>query len=280
MTFRIVGIGELLWDLFPSGAVLGGTTANVAFHAAGLGARSAIVSRVGRDALGTRALETLRAARVDTSCVDVDEKAPTGTVAVTVDTNGQPSYAIAEEVAWDRLAIDEDTRRAVSSADAVCFGTLAQRTTASRDAIQALVADTAPHALRVFDVNLRQHFWSAEVLEQSLMLANVAKVNDAELPVLAQTFGLEGVALTRGAHGSVLLDVRGPVEHAGVPVTVADTVGAGDAFTAALMLGLLAQWEPAEINARANAVAAAVASQRGAMVELPPNVRTPFLELS
>ncbi|MCU0647453.1 MAG: PfkB family carbohydrate kinase [Gemmatimonadaceae bacterium] len=297
MTHRIVGIGELLWDVLPSGPQLGGATANVAFHAAGLGARAAIVSRVGQDALGERAVMTLRRAHVETACVGRDAEAPTGTVSVSVDAAGQPGYAIAEQVAWDRLVIDADAQRLVSSADAVCFGTLAQRATTSRHAIQSLVGETAPAALRVFDVNLRQHYWTPDVLEQSLVLANVLKVNEEELPVLARTFGLEGsvldqldtlmdrwslwaVALTRGARGSVLLDVRGAVEHPGLAVTVGDAVGAGDAFTAALMLGLLAEWEPTEINARANAVAAAVASQRGAMVPLPDDVRTPFLELS
>lgn len=286
---RIVAIGEVLWDLLPSGAVLGGAPANFAFHARALGAEVSLISRVGNDDLGRAIRQRCEAAGVANETMQIDPAAPTGTVSVELSADGQPHYTIHEHVAWDALAADDAALAAVTKADAVCFGSLAQRSAVSRESIGVLLEATTPVALRIFDINLRQSFYSRAVLEESLRLANVLKLNDAELPVLAEMFGLKGddraqlatlaehwelraVALTRGARGALLLAPEGFSEHPGkAPPSVRDTIGAGDAFTAVLALGLLAHWPLDVINDRANTVAAYVCSQSGATPKLPPS---------
>ena len=282
----ILGLGEILWDLLPSGKQLGGAPANFAYHAHALGAETRVVSRVGNDPLGREILDRLRASGVPTEGVSTDPDAPTGTVSVELAADGQPRFIIHENVAWDRLADDDASRAFAARADAVCFGSLAQRREPSRSTIRAMVAATPATALRVFDINLRQSFYSQETIEASLRLANVLKLNDQELPVLAAMFGLRGhvrdqmaalaerfdlraVALTRGSHGSLLLADGAWSDHAGLPVKVADTIGAGDSFTAALTLGLLARHPLDDINRHANEVAAYVCSQPGAMPLMP-----------
>lgn len=287
--FRLVGMGELLWDVKGSDARPGGAPANFAVHAAQLGAAAAVVSRVGTDEAGDGLVKVLRGRGVDVSGIERDPAAPTGRVDVTGE---PPVYTIHEGVAWDNIA--GDGVRLAADADAVCFGTLAQRAEPSRSSIQRLLKATRPDCLRVFDVNLRQHFHSPEALEASFELASVAKVNDAELVHLAGLFGLPAgereamtalarrwgllaVACTRGERGSALL--RGDLwsECPAVHCTVADTVGAGDSFTAAMVLGMLNGWPLDDVNRRAAAVAAAVCSQPGGMPVLPEKVRRPFL---
>ena len=292
--YRIVGIGEVLWDLLPTGAQLGGAPANFAYHAFALGAESCVVSRVGDDTLGHDIIERMAALGVSTDCIQLDASRPTGTVAVEVDAEGQPQFDIRRDVAWDYLTADAAALRAVAGADAVCFGSLAQRADASRDAIRTLVAASPSDALRILDVNLRQQYWSRAIVEESLALATVLKVNDAELPRLAEMFALTGdvrsqidqladrwqlraVAYTRGACGSVLRTAHEWSEHPGVVTSVVDTVGAGDAFTAAMTIGLLSGWALDEVNAHANRVAAFVASCSGGTPALPPEILAPFL---
>lgn len=294
MTVQAVGIGEVLWDLLPAGRQLGGAPANFAYHAGALGAEARVVSRVGRDADGRDLLDRLAALGVRTDAVEEDPAAPTGTVAVEVGADGQPRYVIHEGVAWDRLAGDEPGRRAVSAADVVCFGSLAQRAEPSRTTIRELVRAAPAEGLKVFDINLRQHYHSPEVIEASLALANVLKVNEPELELLAGLFGLPGdergrvgelarrwglraVAYTRGDRGSLLHAGGYWSDHPGVPTTVADTVGAGDSFTAALALGLLAGWPLDVVHGRAAEVAAYVCSQPGGTPPLPDQLREPFL---
>jgi fructokinase len=292
--FRVVGIGELLWDLLPTGAQIGGAPANYAYHAGALGAEARTISRVGADPLGRALITQLDALGVSTQCVQVDDASATGTVAVEIDASGQPHYHITPDVAWDRLLVTPDAMVVASSADAICFGTLAQRNVMSRDAIRTLVAASPADALRILDVNLRQQYFSPALIDESLTLATVLKVNDVELPQLAAMFGLTGseqgqmvqiakrwqlraVALTRGDKGSALLTAHAWSEHPGVRVTVADTIGAGDAFTAAMTLGLLKGWSLDEVNAQANLVAAYVASQAGGTPALPADVSTAFV---
>ncbi len=275
MTRRVFALGEVVWDLLPSGPVLGGAPANFACHARALGADTTLVSRVGDDDLGREILRHF--------AVQVDAQRPTGTVTVEL-ANGQPHYTIHEGVAWDAIEPDERVR----AADAVCFGSLAQRSRVSRTSIQQMVVATRSDALRVFDINLRQAFYSREVIEQSLTLANVLKLNDAELPVLEEMFALHGiesiaarfdlraVALTRGGAGSVLWADGERVEHPGIATTVRDTIGAGDSFTAALALGLLAGWPLGEIVQLASEVAAFVCTQAGATPPLPEAFRRRF----
>ena len=291
--FRVVGIGELLWDLMPTGKQIGGAPANYSYHAGALGANARTISRVGNDALGHELLSQLNALSVSISCVQVDDSLLTGTVAVEIDAGGQPCFHITPEVAWDHLQVTPEALIVASSADAVCFGTLAQRDAVARRSIRALVAASPSEALRIFDVNLRQQQFSPVLIEESLLLATVLKVNDLELPQLAVMFGLTGsvhaqmvqladrwqlraVALTRGAQGSALLTEHGWSEHPGVRVTVVDTIGAGDAFTAAMTIGLLSGWALDDVSAQANRVAAFVASAVGGTPPLPVEITASF----
>jgi fructokinase len=278
--YKVVGIGEILWDLLPSGKQLGGAVTNFAYHAYALGAEALIISRVGNDPLGREILDRLRALGLPTDGVSVDPTAPTGTVTVEVQPDGQPRFTIHENVAWDRLEAVE-----IGEADAICFGTLGQRCPTACRAIIAAVSAASP-ALRVFDINLRQHFYSREIIESSLALSDALKLNETELPVLAAMFNLTGdaraqlaalakqfdlraVAFTRGANGSLLRADGAWSEHSGLRVKVVDAVGAGDAFTAAWTLGLLAGQPLDEINQRANEIAAYVCTQHGATPVYP-----------
>jgi fructokinase len=293
VSFHVLGIGEVLWDLLPAGAQLGGAPANFACHSRALGADAAIVTRVGRDARGREIRERLAGLGLPAGLVQVDELAPTGTVTVELDDAGVPRFTIHEGVAWDGLLATQEAVDVAYDADAVCFGSLAQRREPACGSIRRLVAATRPNALRIFDVNLRQHFHSRETVDESLRLANVLKLNDGELPVLASAydlggsvdeqldalamrFGLRLVALTRGDRGSRLRGPGGSSDHPGVEVAVRDTVGAGDAFTAALAMGLLLGWPLDETNARANEVAAFVCSCAGAAPALPPRLTAAF----
>jgi fructokinase len=294
VSFRLVGVGEVLWDLLPGGRQLGGAPANFAHHACALGAEAWVVSRVGRDQAGSELLHRLKQLGLITDAVEQDSSAPTGSVTVEVKPDGQPQFTIHENVAWDQIAGEVAGRRAVATADGVCFGTLAQRSKVSRQSIRGLLNAAPAEALRIFDVNLRQDYYSPEVIEESLARANVLKVNETELDRLAEMFdllederariaelarrfGLRMVAYTRGRNGSLLYCEGCWSEHPGVLVKVADTVGAGDAFTAALALGTLAGWPMDEVNRHASEVAAYVCSQPGGTPELPERLRAPYL---
>lgn len=278
----IVGLGELLWDLLPAGRQLGGAPANFAYFSNLLGDRGVVASRVGDDELGREAAARLRQLSSTTDYLQYDSAHPTGTVQVAVDAAGQPQFDIAEPVAWDFLQWTPAWKQLAGEADAVCFGSLAQRSPASRETIQQFLRSTRPQALRIFDVNLRQRFYSAEVLGSSLTMAHVIKLNHDELPVVASLLGIpfgnertaagallrtyhaKLVCVTRGGRGSLLLSAQGADEHPGFRVPVADTVGAGDAFTAALVHYYLLGASLVETNESANRIGAWVASQVGA----------------
>lgn len=293
MSLRVLGLGEVLWDLLPGGRQPGGAPGNFAHHARALGADAALVTRIGNDPLGAQLLGFFRDLGLPVDLVQLDPVAPTGTVSVELGADGAPAFTIHEDVAWDRIEATPAALAAVAAADAVCFGTLAQRAEPARRAVQKLVAAAPPAALRVFDINLRQHFHSREVIEESLESARVLKLNDAELPVLARHFALSGavrdqvealaarfrlhvVALTRGPNGSLLFGPGGWFDEPGQPVAVKDTVGAGDAFTAALALGLLQGRPLDEVNRLANAVARHVCTCAGATPPLPDSLRAAF----
>ena len=283
----VVGIGEVLWDVYAEESHFGGAPANFASHAASLGADAWMVSAVGTDVLGDRALESLRDRNVQSGAVTRDVAHPTGQVTVTLDSTAQASYEFARDVAWDHLTWSEQLVSLASSCDALCFGTLAQRSAGSRETIQRFVKTARPTALKVFDVNLRQRFYDAEVINDSLAIANAVKLNEEELPVVARLcriqatdtrevlrqlidrFELRLAALTCGADGALLM--RGSEESRcpAPPTKVVDTVGAGDAFTATLVTDFLRGRSLAEMNEHANAVAAFVCSQRGATPALP-----------
>jgi len=294
MNFNIIGVGEVLWDLLLTGPQLGGAPANFAYHAHALGAQARVITRLGKDDYGREIIRRFHEMGLPETTVQIDDTVPTGTAKVALSGEGLAHFTIQENVAWDHIAVTREALAAASEAHAICFGSLAQRSEPSRNTIQRLVAGTPADALRVFDINLRQQFYSRGLIEQSLQLANVLKLNDDELPTLAGMFGLTGlsehqikhqiewlahtfslrlVALTRGANGSLLYqkhnnEVRWS-DCPSRPVKVVDTVGAGDSFTAAMVLGLLRKMDLNEINAIANEVARYVCSQPGATPALP-----------
>jgi fructokinase len=293
MPFQVIAVGEILWDLLPAGRQLGGAPANFIQHASSLGAGAGLVSRVGDDDLGKEALGRLRARGVATDLIQVDPEAPTGTVGVELGPDRQPRFTIHEGVAWDRLAAPDAALAALGHADAVCFGSLAQRTAAGAAAVRRLVGAARPGAWRICDINLRPPFVQPEVVAASLALANVLKLNDQELAVLATMLDLPGgedaqleallrrhalrlIALTRGGQGSLLVGEAGRSERPAAAVEVVDTVGAGDAFTAALALGLLHGWPLDETHRLAAEVAAFVCTRPGGTPDLPPALRQHF----
>ena len=290
---QIVGLGEILWDVFPDGARFGGAPANFACSAAGLAAGSARVGMagaVGRDDLGQRALAELTSRGVAVTAVAVLPQ-PTGRVDVTVDLAGHASYVFAPDCAWDNVPWSDSLERLAAETSAVCFGTLSSRGSVSLATIRRFVAAVPSPALRILDINLRPPFWSSDIVRDSLPLANIVKCNDAELPVVAELLGLTGspesilrqlvdrhalrlAALTRGAKGSLLVTADGAASDLpGTPVTVIDTVGAGDAFTAAVTLGLLAGWPLSKLHAHAERVAAYVCTQPGGAPPIPADLR-------
>jgi fructokinase len=291
-SYIIVGLGELLWDLLPTGEQLGGAPANFAYITAMLGDCGIVASRIGADERGNKALALLKQADLTTSQVQIDLARPTGTVPVQLDDKGKPVFTIIEGVAWDFLQWTADWQALAAQADAVCFGSLAQRSPQSCDTIRRFLKATGPDALLVFDVNLRAPFYSAEVISESLQLATILKLNDEELPVLMKLCGLDGttdedslrrlmqvyelqmVCMTRGDHGSLLLTQTKSVEHSGFTIEVADTVGAGDAFTAAMIHHYLRNASLERISEAANRMGAWVATQVGAT----PVAEQKFLE--
>jgi fructokinase len=279
----VVGLGEILWDCLPGGRQLGGAPANFAYIASVLGCESAVASRIGADDLGREAIAKLSALGVSSSYVQEDSVHPTGKVLVEVDHKGQPKFEIVESVAWDFLEWSDHWQTLAQIADAVCFGSLAQRSPQSRDTIRNFLRETRQESTRVFDVNLRQSFYSAAVISESLKMASIAKFNHDELPIIANLlgiesakeqltarklldgYGLELVCITRGARGSLLLNRAESHEHPGIAVKVADTVGAGDAFTAGLLHGYLQGASLPTMNDLANRMGAWVSTQPGAM---------------
>jgi fructokinase len=308
----VVGLGELLWDLFPSGKQLGGAPANFAYIAALLGDSGIVASRVGDDRLGQEALWHLKSCGLNVSRVQRDLSHPTGTVRIEVDLRGQPEYQITENVAWDFLEFSEDWISLARSAHAVCFGSLAQRSPVSRATIRAFLSALPSFAIGIFDVNLRQSYFSPQILRDSARYAKILKLNHQEFPRfldllqcplknspaasptlvnsdaasrpsggyseidaarwLCREFGVRLVCITRGAEGSLVVTPDSHHEHPGFSVKIADTVGAGDAFTAALVHHALRGSSLAAMNTAANRLGAWVASQEGAMPPADPEV--------
>jgi fructokinase len=280
--YIVVGLGEVLWDILPIGEQqLGGAPANFTFLTALLGDRGIIASRTGDDPLGYEALDRLEQADVNITHVQHDTSHPTGTARVQLDDEGKPAYTIVEDVAWDYFELTADWQELAAHADAVCFGSLAQRSPESRDTIRSFLKATRDETLIVFDVNLRKPFYSVEVLSESLRLSNIVKLNDEELRTvfellnldcrdedsarrLLHYYDLQMVCVTRGDRGSLLVTESASVEHPGFKVDVADTIGAGDAFSAALVHHYLRGASLERISDAANRLAALVATQVGA----------------
>ena len=277
----IVGIGEILWDMLPSGKALGGAPANFAYHATRLGEEGWAVSAIGDDALGREIMDIVEEKRLK-SLISLTDK-PTGTVQVELDAKGVPTYTIMEDVAWDNIPFTPEMEALARRADAVCFGSLVQRM-ASRESVLRFLRATRPETLKVFDINLRQHYYSREVLEESLKLADILKINDEEIRIVAALFGLDGddaaacralidryalrlVILTKGADGSEVITADEVIPQPAGETKVVDTVGAGDSFTAAFLVAYLQGKSLAEAQRLASDTAAYVCSCKGAMPE-------------
>lgn len=283
MKKRVVGLGEVLWDILPERTCLGGAPANFAYITTLLGDQGIVASRVGADSRGIDALRRMEEIGLNIEHVQTDGAHATGTVNVELDERGQARYQINQPVAWDFLEWTEDWQQLAKSADAVCFGSLAQRSEVSRATIRKFLETTSPETLKVFDVNLRQSYYSAGILSESMRLADVIKLNDEELPkimsllgvlhkdelrsarLLLQDFALQMICVTRGGRGSLLVGGNDVSEHPGFKVRVADTVGSGDAFTAGLIHEYLHGASLDLMNEVANLVGAWVASEVGAM---------------
>lgn len=293
---QIVGIGEVLWDVFPDGPRFGGAPANFACSAASVGGdrvHVSIVSSVGADELGDQARNELRLRNVDVSQLTALSY-PTGQVFVELDQLGQPCYRFLEKTAWDFVEWTSGLSQLASRADAVCFGTLGQRGSVSQSTIRRFIAAARADCLRVLDINLRTPYWDQRTIRESLPLANVLKVNSDELPIVADVFHLSGdedrllreiltlfslqaIALTRGAAGSLVLSANGErSELPGRRMDIVDTVGAGDAFTATFVLGMLLKLPFSESHLWADEVAAYVCTQAGATPVFPAGLRKHF----
>jgi fructokinase len=287
-TASIVGLGEVLWDVLPDGARLGGAPANFAVACRRLGARADVASAVGNDALGSQTRDALAATGVGVDFLQTNDL-PTSEVTVQLDPHGHASYTIEEPVAWDALTWSPQWAELAAHTEAVCFGTLAQRGSATRATVRRFVVETRPDAVRLFDVNLRSPFWDEVTLAWGVQHATVLKLNEDELPVALQSLGLAAeasepaaakallhagralqmVCVTLGSRGCLLTTRDAQVHHAGFPTLVQDTVGAGDAFTAAMVTYWMREAPLAGIAAAANRLGSFVASQQGAMPVFP-----------
>lgn len=273
----VLGIGEIVWDCLPGGRKLGGAPVNFAYHCKELGAESYPVSAVGNDALGD---ETLRQCMDYGLCTDyIDRNSlPTSRVIVTLDAAGVPSYEIVENVAWDALKATSKVLSLAAGAAAVCWGSLAQRNSDSRSAIMKILDAVPKDAIRVFDINIRQDYYSREVVEESLEKATILKLNEDELPLVLKLIGakdidtiikrysLDYLIFTSGASFSEIYSPEGVVSHIETPkVKVADTVGAGDCFTAAFVTSLLAGESASAAHAKAVTMSAWLCTLPGAI---------------
>jgi fructokinase len=293
----IVGLGEVLWDLLPSGKQLGGAPANFAYHAQELGAEnvtSIIVSSIGQDGLGNDLLFTLSQAGLTTEYIKVNKKFPTGTVVVSLNAKQEHSFDITSNTAWDYIPFSVPLKQLAEKTDVVCFGSLAQRCQTSRNTIQTFFYHVPSAAWRIFDINLRQSFYTPDIITSSLDNANILKMNNEELTTLSSLLSITGtrefilkklaekyhlklVILTKGKNGSMLYsqDQDRIFNHSGFTAdfTIGDTIGAGDAFTASIAVGLLKRYDYATLNEYAGRTAAYVCSQTGAMPRLPDSIK-------
>lgn len=286
----IVGLGEALWDVFPTGKKLGGAPANFAYHASQFGLDGLAISAVGRDELGEEAVAMLAENGLQFHIDRVEE--PTGTVQVTLDANGVPQYEIKTGVAWDNIPYTRELAEIASQTRAVCWGSLAQRSEVSRQTINWFLDAVPSDCLKVFDINLRQHYYSREVIEESLRRADILKINEDEIEIVAEMFGIDTTGyeakcnslmqlfpalkmliLTCGAVGSYVFH-NGELSYLDTPkVDVVDTVGAGDSFTGAFVACILAGKTVPEAHRKAVDVSAYVCTQAGAMPAIPEDLQ-------
>lgn len=287
----IVGIGELLWDMLPEGKKLGGAPANFAYHAGQSGLNGCVVSAIGNDSAGEEILEHLRIKKLNYNIGQTDY--PTGSVSIHLDEKGVPCYNILRQVAWDNIVYTPELEDIAAHTNAVCFGTLAQREEISRTTINRFL-DQMPDGnkqYKIFDMNLRQDFYTREILTQSLRKCNILKLNDEELAIIRQMFGypsldtqsvcntlrsdydLEILILTCGVNGSYVFTSEGNSFYETPRIQVRDTVGAGDSFTATFCAALLKNRNLREAHRLAVEVSAYVCTQDGAMPPLPDHLK-------
>lgn len=281
----VVGLGEALWDVLPEGRKLGGAPANFAYHAGKFGLDTLAVSALGEDALAEETIQALKEHGLNYLMPRV--KYPTGTVQVTLSGDGIPAYEIKEDVAWDNIPYNAEIAEVAKNCRAVCFGSLAQRNVVSRATIRRFLGDTPDDCLKIFDINLRQHFYTKDVIEESLGRCNILKINDEELVVIKRMYGyddldmrdfcekilaeykLQMLVLTCGTNGSYVF-APGLASFQDTPkVAVADTVGAGDSFTGSFCAAILNGKPIEEAHCTAVRVSAYVCTQNGAMPEYP-----------
>lgn len=289
MDNKIVGLGEILWDVFPERKVLGGAPANFAYHVSQLGYEGYAVSAIGEDKLGHEILSSLNEKRLNYLLEETGY--PTGVVQVVLDDTGIPQYEITEGVAWDNIPFTDSIRNLAKTTNILSFGSLAQRNKVSQDTIKQFISAMPANGLKVFDINLRQHFYTKEVIDDSLNLSNILKINDEEVAVVSRLFELGGmyeqevcvhlleaydleiVILTKGAEGSYVFTPGRQYFHPSPKVEVVDTVGAGDSFTAAFIVSYVSGHSIEQAHRLAAEVSAYVCTQQGAMPELPTRFR-------
>lgn len=288
----IVGMGEALWDMLPEGKKIGGAPANFAYHISQFGLDSCVISAVGDDKLGDEILNNFQEKKL---CCNIQKVPyPTGTVIVELDNNGIPKYNIKEGVAWDNIPYTDELDKIAKRTKAVCFGSLAQRSAVSRETINRFI-DAMPEGndtLKIFDINLRQNFYTKEIICNSLRKCNVLKINDEELVAISRMFGYPGIdlqdkcwiliakynlkmlILTCGVNGSYVF-CPGEISFVETPVVdVVDTVGAGDSFTASFVAAIIKGHTVREAHKLAVDVSAYVCTQNGAMPVLPDDLKS------
>ncbi|MBD0401992.1 carbohydrate kinase [Flammeovirga sp. EKP202] len=276
----VIGIGEILWDILKEGKQLGGAPANFVYHCAQQGAEAYVISAIGKDKLGKQIEDVLQQKKVSSFLNHL--KLPTGTVTVSLSKDGEPSYTIHENVAWDAVQLTNEAKAKLKEADAICFGSLAQRTDQSKSAIEETLSLVPENCLKIFDINLRQHYFSKALIEKCLLEADILKINEDEITVLIDMFQIEGrtvvrlkaliaffnlkmIVLTMGKEGSYLVTADEDSYFKTPKVDVADTIGAGDAFTATMVMGLLNGKPLKELHQEAVEIAAFVCTHKGAM---------------
>ncbi len=285
----VVGLGEVLWDIFPNGKKMGGAPTNFAFGCSQFGAKAIPVSSIGNDSLGDEIFQIIQNYNLDTSFIQRKSDVPTGTVNVELDSDGKPKYVICENVAWDNIEFSQELEELAKKTDACCFGSLAQRNEVSRQTIYKFLESMPEKSLKIFDINIRQHFYSKEIIENSLKLSNVLKLSDEELVVLQEMFDLKDgvieqlkslrtifnldmIIYTRGSKGSILISEDEINEHCGCEGKAINSVGAGDSFTATFCMDYLNKKTLAQINDHANKVATFVCMQETATPIFPENL--------
>ena len=288
MKKTIVGIGEILWDIFPDRKALGGAPANFAYHCMQLGHEAYAISAIGKDPLGEEIKRELANKGLQHNLQEVSY--PTGKVLVTLAETGSGSYDIQENVAWDHISFTQELEQLAHRTDAVCFGSLAQRSEETASTIHRFLAAMPAESIKIFDINLRLNYYSEALIRSSLEHATMLKLNDEEVSTVAlllkldgsieavcqqvlELFALDSVILTRGAYGCNIYTAGGSNYHPSKEVSVIDTVGAGDSFTAAYVSALLAGRSRPDAIRFSTQVAAFVCTQRGAMPALPPEYR-------